>query len=73
MKRKTLYNTMANSPCGHCKKKKCDLTVRQVKMKKCLGKKCWHFKKYPEHEWWKQRERAKAKKKANKQINELLI
>lgn len=74
MQHKTLYNTYAKSPCGRCKKKRVDLTWHQVnETKKCLRKHCWHFEKYPEHEVWKQRELAKAKKKANKQINDLLI
>ena len=70
MKHKTLYNTMANSPCGKCKKKNCELTVRQVKAKKCLGKNCWHLVKYPEHEWWHQRELAKERKKEKKKKRE---
>lgn len=73
MKHTTLYNTVARSPCAYCKKKGCSLTVKQVKAKKCLKKNCWHLVKYKNHEWWKQRELAKAKKKANKQINDLLI
>lgn len=70
MKHKTLYNTMANSPCGKCKKKNCELTVRQVKAKKCLGKNCWHLVKYENHEWWHQRELAKERKKERKQKRE---
>ena len=73
MKHTTLYNTVANSPCGYCCLKNCSLTVKQVKSKKCLKKKCFHLVKYESHEWWHQRELAKAKKKANKQIAELLI
>ena len=72
MKHKTLYGTVARSPCAYCKEKDVSLTWHQVKTKKCLQKNCWHLVKY-DHEVWRQRERAKEKKKANKQIEELLI
>ena len=72
MKHTTINNTVARSPCAYCKLKKCSLTAKQVKQKECLKKNCWHLVKY-DHEFWRQRERAKAKKKANKQIDELLI
>ena len=72
MKHTTLYNTVARSPCAYCRLKNCSLTAKQVKAKQCLSKNCFHLVKY-DHEFWKQRERIKAKKKANKQINELLI
>lgn len=72
MKHTTLYNTKARSPCAYCKLKKCSLTAKQIKSKQCLKKDCFHLVKY-DHEFWRQRERAKAKKKANKQINELLF
>ena len=73
MKHTTLYNTVARSPCAYCKKKCVSLTWKQVKTKKCLSKKCWYLKKYENHEVWKQRALNKEKKKANKQIDELLI
>lgn len=73
MKHITLYNTVARSPCAYCKLKNCSLTAKQVKSKECLKKHCFHLVKYENHEYWKQRERAKAKKKANKQIDALLI
>ena len=66
MKHKTLYNTYAKSPCGYCKEKECSITVKQLKKKKCLQKGCWHLVKYPNHEYWKQREILKKKKKEHK-------
>lgn len=72
MKHTTLYNTVARSPCAYCRLKNCSLTVKQVKTKQCLSKNCHHLVKY-KHAWWEQRDRDKAKKKANKQIDELLI
>lgn len=59
--------------CGYCRHHRCCLTVKQLKAHSCLSKDCYYLVKYENHEWWKQRERAKAKKKANKQIDELLI
>lgn len=67
--RKTLNETYAKNPCAYCRKHKCCLTVKQVKGRECLKKQCWYFVKYPEHEWWKQRELLKAKKKANKMLS----
>ena len=72
MKHTTLYNTQARSPCAYCKKKRVSLTYKQVKSKKCLQQNCWHLVKY-DHEVWRQRELKKQRKKANKQINELLF
>ena len=65
MKHETLNNTYAKKPCAYCKLKKCSLTVKQVRAKECLKKECWHLVKY-DHEWWKQREAIKKKKKENK-------
>ena len=66
MARKTLYNTYSDNVCGRCKLKKCDLTVKQVRAKKCLQKNCWHLEKNEEHPWWGQRETLKQKKKDRK-------
>ena len=70
MKHRTLYGTVARSPCAYCMKHEVSLTVKQVKKKQCLSKECWHLKKY-EHEFWRQREILKAKKKARKEEWEL--
>lgn len=72
MKHMTLNNTVARSPCAYCKKKCVSLTAKQVKSKECLKKNCWYLVKY-DHEFWRQRERLKAKKKANKHIMELTM
>lgn len=63
---KTLNDTYAKSPCAYCRKHCCSLTVKQLKGRECLKKNCWYLVKYPEHEWWKQRELLKAKKKAKR-------
>lgn len=39
----------------------CILTERRNKVSP-LGKQCWHLQKNEQHEYWKQRELAKARK-----------
>ena len=68
MLHRSLNNAYSRSPCAYCTYHKCSLTVKQVRQKDCLKKQCWHLKKY-EHEWWKQREALKQKKKQNKKEN----
>ena len=65
MKHMTLYGTVARSPCAYCTKHQVSLTVKQIKKRKCLSKECWYLKKY-DHEFWRQRNILKAKKKARK-------
>ena len=67
MMHRSLNNAYARSPCAYCKHHKCSLTVKQVRQKNCLGKGCWHLKKYESHEWWKQRAALKQKKKNKKE------
>lgn len=70
----TLYNGQSNNIVGYCHYHKCYITKRQLtNNKKCLQKNCDRFEKNENHEYWKQRERQKAKKKANKQIESLII
>lgn len=73
MSAKTLYGTIAKSPCAYCKRHHCYLTWKQIKNRKCLTKQCWHLQKNEEHEVWAQRALSKERKKMKKQINSLLI
>ena len=59
--------------CGWCAYHRKYLTVKQLKAHKCLQKNCDRLIKYESHEWWRQRERAKAKRKANKEITNLIV
>ena len=61
-----LYGTCSENCAGYCKRHRCSLTVKQIRGKDCLGKGCWYLKKNLEHEWWKQRERTKMKRKNRK-------
>ena len=71
MKHETLNNMYAKKPCAYCRLKDCSLTVKQVKAKECLKKQCWYLVKY-DHEWWKQREAIKKKKKEHKKAGTIL-
>lgn len=51
---------------GFCKKHCAALTVKTLKCHECLRKQCNALKKYDEHDYWRQREVVKARKKANK-------
>lgn len=66
---KSLYGTeITEKRCiGYCKRHQCYITCTQLKQKECLKKQCHALEKY-EHEFWKQRELMKMKKK-NKGIN----
>lgn len=70
---KTLYNCYSDKCAAYCKRHHCGLTVKQIKGKECLKKNCWHFEKNDGHEYWRQKECIKAKRKARKErINQTL-
>ena len=64
---KTIFGTESNNIVAFCCHHKSCMTVKQMKNKKCLQKQCHHLQKREKHEFWGQRERLKAKKKANRQ------
>lgn len=49
---------------GYCKLHHKYLTVRQIKTKTCLGKRCAYLKRL-EHGYWEFREKKKLQKKGN--------
>lgn len=59
-----LYNTeISERRCvGFCWKHRCHLTCTQLKQKECLKKQCDALERY-EHEYWRQRELTKMRKK----------
>lgn len=65
-RRRTLYSGTSSNLCGWCHYHNCGLTVRQMKLKKCLGKQCSALQKYPEHPVWKHRENIKDIKRKRK-------
>ena len=63
-----LFNSESNNCCAYCQHHGCNMTVRQMKAKNCLGKQCWYLVKNEEHNYWKQREVMKQKRRDRKQM-----
>lgn len=63
-----LFNTHSDNVAAYCKYHCCSMTPKQIKTKECLQKQCWYMVKNEEHEWWKQRERTKQKRKNRKEM-----
>ena len=61
MKHKVLYNQYATNPCAYCRLHKVSLTVKQVKMKTCIGKNCKHLVPY-QHPYWTYMEKLKQQR-----------
>ena len=51
---------------GYCYHHCAALTVKTLKAHECLKKQCNALKKYENHDYWRQREVIKERKKANK-------
>ena len=66
--RLTMYGSVVSKTrlVGFCLKHRVGLTSGQLKKKKCLAKTCRHLQKYPDHEFWHQRELKKALKKQHR-------
>jgi hypothetical protein len=65
----SLYNTEISEKraVGYCKRHHCYITSTQVKHKACLSKQCYHLERR-EHEFWRQRELMKMKRRNRKEI-----
>ena len=63
-----LFNTCSDNVAGYCKLHRCSMTVKQIRAKECLAKQCWHLQKNTEHDWWRQREAMKQRRKAKKAV-----
>ena len=61
-----LFNTYSNNCCAYCKLHHCSMTAKQMKAKECLQKQCWHLIKNEQHQYWKQREATKQKRRNRK-------
>ena len=66
---KSLYNTEINEnrAVGFCWHHHCYVSTTQLKQKECLKKQCHALEKC-EHEFWRQRELKKERKKATKMM-----
>lgn len=66
-----LFNTCSDNVAAYCKYHRCYMTVKQMRCKNCLGKQCHYLVKNEDHQYWKQREVTKQKRKDRKRaINE---
>ena len=66
-----LFNTYSDNVAAYCRHHRCGMTVKQMKCKNCLGKQCYYLQKDEDHQYWRQREATKQKRKGRKQaINE---
>lgn len=61
-----LFNTCSDNVAAYCRYHHCGMTVKQMRCKNCLQKQCNHLVKNEDHNWWKQREATKQKRKARK-------
>lgn len=69
----SLYNTqISEKRCiGYCWKHHSYMTTTQLKQKECLKKQCDALERY-EHEYWRQRDLLKIKKKQKKGMINIL-
>ena len=63
-----LFNSCSNTVAAYCRYHRCSMTVKQMKCKNCLQKECRHLVKNEEHQYWRQRELIKQKRKTKKQM-----
>ena len=59
-----------NRACGFCRHHSCYLTVKQVRQHECLKKQCYYLQKNESHDWWRQRDVMKQKRKSKKSITQ---
>jgi hypothetical protein len=68
-----LFNTNSDNIVAYCKYHKVGVTVKQMKCINCLGKQCYYLVKNESHDYWRQREVKKKKRKYRKNaINEYI-
>lgn len=63
----SLYNTEITEKraVGYCNRHHCYITSTQIKQKECLSKQCYHLEKQ-DHEFWRQRELTRQRRKTRK-------
>jgi len=68
-----LFNTYSDNVAAYCRYHRASMTVKQMKCKNCLQKECRHLVRNEEHQYWRQRELTKQKRRARKQrLNEYM-
>jgi len=63
-----LFGTCSNNVAAYCRYHRCGITVKQMRCKNCLQKECRHLVKNEKHQYWRQRELTKQKRKDRKQM-----
>ena len=63
-----LFNTHSDNVAAYCRYHHCSMTVKQMRCKNCLAKQCYYLVKNEDHQYWKQREMTKQKRKNRKQM-----
>ena len=63
-----LFHSYSNNVVAYCRYHDCAMTTKQMRCKNCLDKQCRHFVKNEEHQYWRQRELIKQKRKQKKEI-----
>ena len=58
-----------NRACGFCRYHRYYLTVKQVRQHECLKKQCHYLQKNETHDWWRQREVVKQRRKMKRVCN----
>ena len=61
-----LYNSHSDNVVAYCRHHRCGMTVKQMKCKNCLGKQCHYLVKNENHDYWRQRDVMKQKRKNRK-------
>lgn len=62
-----LFNTCSDNVAAWCRYHNyCGMTVKQMKCKNCLGKQCHYLVKNEKHDYWRQREAMKQKRRDRK-------
>ncbi len=62
-----LFNTQSDNVAAYCRHHNAFITVKQMRCKNCLQKECHHLVKNEDHQYWRQREITKQKRKDRKQ------
>ena len=63
-----LFHSESNNVAAYCRYHNCGITVKQMRCKNCLQKECRHLVKNEEHQYWRQRELIKQKRKQRKDL-----
>lgn len=53
---------------GYCKLHRCNVTLKQMKNRKCLTKACKHFRRHEGHPYWQKRKEIEESKRIKKEL-----